>query len=234
MTSDLTPEFTTRIRFTFNEVLPAHDPVAQWIVNLARALNDLMLANARLSAGFAAGTPAPEHFYDIRAIALHAWELAKFLRRSERSHDEIVQFIGELDVGARQDYRQALDALSEPAAADSASTRSFKRNLGSARDQSTHYSKIGHSLLRAAMERIGDQEGELLIGKRFKDFRADFAADVDAQMFFAMKGDQEPFRQFATELQRVVEQLTRFVRAAIDRYLLDREDLLTVESHEAP
>jgi hypothetical protein len=45
--SDLTPEFTTRIRFRFAEVLPADDPVAQWVVNLARGLNDLMLANAR-------------------------------------------------------------------------------------------------------------------------------------------------------------------------------------------
>jgi hypothetical protein len=83
--SDLTPEFTTRIRFRFDEVLPADDPVAQWIVNLARGLNDLMLANARLSAGFAADTPAAEHFYDIRAIAVHSWELAEFLRGSERN-----------------------------------------------------------------------------------------------------------------------------------------------------
>jgi hypothetical protein len=98
-----------------------------------------------------------------------------------------------------------LKALSEPEEVDTGSARSFKRNLASARDQSTHYSTIGHKLLHGAMERISDQEGELLVGKLFKDFRAEFAADIDAQMFFAMKGDEEPFRQFAIELQECRE-----------------------------
>src|SRR5207247_1433888 len=156
------------------QVLPGADPVAQWIVNLARGLNDLMLANARLAAGFAADTPAPEHFYDIRAIAVHSWELAQFLRESERNHPEVASFMSTLDDEWNRDYTDLTEAFSEPRETDSASATSFKRNLASARDQSTHYSKIDHKLLRGAMERIGDQEGDLLVGKLFKDFRADF------------------------------------------------------------
>jgi hypothetical protein len=125
------------------------------------------------------------------------------------------------------------EAFSDPRVTDSASAASFKRNLASARDQSTHYSKIDHKLLRGAIERIADQEGELLVGKLFKDFRAEFAADIDAQMFFAMKGDEDPFRQFVTRLQEVVRQLIRYVRAAIDKYFLDRQDLLTLQPYDA-
>lgn len=71
---------------------------------------------------------------------------------------------------------------------DTERAKSFKRTLASVRYQATHYSPIGHKLLRGALKRIGDQDGELLVGEKFKDFRAEFAADVDAQISFPMKG----------------------------------------------
>lgn len=225
-----TTEFTTRIRFTMKEVLPAHDPLAQWIVNIARASNDLMIANGRLLAGFAVNSPAEEHFYDIRAIATHIWELAKFLEESKRDFDEISRFMETLGEAPSADYSKTVELLSEDRESDSPGTRNFKQTLASARDQSTHYSNVNHKLLRSAIERVGDQEGELLVGAKFKDFRATFAANVDVQVFHPLDANDEPFRDFSENLQRVVNQLLRFTRNAIDRYLLEREDLLIVES----
>ena len=230
---DLTPEFTARIHFTIGEVLPADDPLAQWLVNLARSLNDLMIANARLTAGFIAETPATEHFYDIRQIAVHSWELTEFLRESERDYEEVAEFMATLDGEWRQDYVELLEAFSAPEESDSEGARSFKRALASARDQATHYSRINHKLLTAALKRISDQEGTLLVGKLFKDFRAEFAADLDAQMFFPMRGDEEHFRAFAEQLQETVLKLIRYTRAGIDKYLLDRQEPLVVEEYSA-
>ena len=228
---DLSPVFTTRVRFRLDEVLPPEDPVAQWIVNLARGLDDLMIANVRLRIGFAENTDPTEHFYDIRAIAVHSWELAKFLRESEQAREEVAAFMSTLDDRHREDYAELSEALSEPAESDSRVELTFKRNLSSARDQSTHYSRIDHKLLRRAMKRIGDQEGELSFGERFKDFRSHFAADVGAQMFFAMKGDEEPFREFADKLNEVVLQLVRYAQAAIRKYFEDRHRLLSIEEY---
>jgi hypothetical protein len=42
------PELTTRIRFPLGRLLPADDDLARYVVNLARATNDILLANRRL------------------------------------------------------------------------------------------------------------------------------------------------------------------------------------------
>ncbi len=215
------PKLTTRIRFVLGEVLPAEEEVARYIVNLARASNDILLANRRLIDGFDNDTPPYEHFYDISAIASHAWELAEFLRHSDRISQRVRGFVAGLDERARADYREALSALSAPAGGPG--SRSFKVQLAIARNQAVHYSRLDDSEPREALARIADQEGELHVGQDFKDFYADFAADLDAQMFFPMKGDEEAFRQFSDQLLQIVGRLMRFSRAAIDRYLLDRQ-----------
>jgi len=67
-----------------------------------------------------------------------------------------------------------------------------------------------------------------------KDFYADFAADLDAQMFFPMRGDEDPFRRFSVELKKVIDELIRFGRLAMDLYFLDREQLIIVEEIAGP
>lgn len=221
------PELTTRIRFQIAAVLPADDELARYVVNLARATNDILLANRRLLAGFESDTPAYEHFYDIGAIASHAWELAEFLRHSHANSRDVREFVARLEESARKDGHAALEMLSSPQ--PGADGRSFKVQLAIARNQAIHYSLLDASEPRSALTRIADQEGELHVGKEFKDFYADFAADLDAQMFFPMKGDEDTFRQFSDRLLQVVGQLMRFSRAAIDLYLLDRQELLALE-----
>jgi hypothetical protein len=227
--ADLEPKFNSRISFEIGQVLPANDQLAQWVVNIGRAVNDLLIANRRLDAGMADGTHPHEHLYDIKAIAAHAWELAKFLRKSEADSEEVRSFLTiSLPEEALHDYRAALAALDVPEEAASEQDRSFKRHLASARDQATHYSRLDHKLLCAAIERIGDQEGVALFGESFKDFYADFSADLDAQMFFAMKQDRRPFEHFATTLNEVVQSLVRFGVSAVRSYLGDRRSAVVV------
>jgi len=182
---ELEPRFTTRIRFRLGEVLPADEPLAQWIANLSRALNDLLLARRRLKRGFADDTPAYEHFYDIRAI----------------------------------------DALY----GDAGSGAEFRNRLGSARDQATHYSRIDHKLVRSSLARLRDLDAEILVDRRWGDFRAEFAATLDAQLFFAIEDDTGPFERFSEELNELSGRLIQFARVAIDHYLLARDELLAFE-----
>lgn len=224
------PEFSSRIRFLMGAVFPSDDAIAQWIINLGRASNDLMIANQRLYRGFRDDTPAEEHFYDIRAIATHSWELAKFIEESRRDHPKIETFISDLEVDVVRDYHKVLEILdSDPVELEKGKQWSFKAALASARDQASHYSRVGHKLLTAAMKRVADQEGEMLIGPDYKDFNALFAATVDAQMFHPLEDDPEPFRQFSDQLQKVVGGLMRFSRHATDQYLQAHEDELTIE-----
>jgi hypothetical protein len=221
------PELSTRIRFPIGAVLPADSELAQYILNLARATNDILLASRRLLSGFESDAPAYEHFYDISAIASHAWELAEFLRHCDATSGTVRKFVAGLEESARTDHFNALDALSSPE--PGADGRSFKVQLAIARNQAIHYSRLGAPESRKALARIADQEGELHVGEDFKDFYADFAADLDAQMFFPMRGDEEAFRQFSDRLLQIVGHLMRFSRAAIDCYLLNRQELLALE-----
>lgn len=226
----LEPKFNARVSFRIDEALDADESLSQWAINIGRALNDLLLANRRLDAGMASDTHPHEHLYDIKAIATHSWELAKFLRESEAMSEEIRDFLnGSLPQKALEDYRIALAALDVPWEGESGDEWSFKGQLASARDQATHYSRLDHKLLRASIERIGDQEGVAFFGATFKDFYADFAADLDAQMFFAMKEDPRPFERFATELNGVVQALVRFGVSAVSCYLRDRRPAVAVE-----
>lgn len=74
MTGDdeLRPLFPKRMRFRFSDVFDADDPLAHWVANPCRALNDLLLARGRLQRAFADDAPAIEQFYDIRTIATHS------------------------------------------------------------------------------------------------------------------------------------------------------------------
>jgi hypothetical protein len=233
--SDLEPEFTVKVEFPFKELFDPTDPLAQWVANLSRAVNDLLLANRRLAEGFEREESSHEAIYDIRAVASHAWELAEFLRKTNST--AVDTFLARMIEEARGEYDKALAALQAPEPGDSPEQKSFKATLASARDQASHYSEIDHKLLRRAIEGMCEDNkdgtphiGTAYIGRTFKDSYNQFASELDYRLFCEIKGeDMEPLKKFIMPLNELVASLIKFASTAIHTYLYDYEDKLEIE-----
>jgi hypothetical protein len=234
--NELEPIFTERIDFAFADLFQADNPLTPWLINLARATDDVLLANRRLArnlAGSGSEVPAPrnhEVIYDIKAVASHAWELAKFIRLKSSGVPAIAEFVEKrMPAESHEDLDEALLAF-EPADGDSQDGKGFRELLASARDQASHYSEVDHRLMGRALERLKtDFEGRanetsLFLGQTFKDFYAPFGTEMDWQLFHALDGGSlKAFKGFNTKLNELVGRLIRFSTTAIHCYFRDRE-----------
>jgi hypothetical protein len=232
----LEPEFTEQIDFSFSELFSPDDPLAPWLINLARGANDLLLGNRRLLGdldGPPSEEPTPrnhEVIYDIKAVASDAWELAKFVR-DNRDLPKVKGFVAErMPEEARQALRDALAAF-EPSDHDGPSEKAFKNLLASARDQASHYTEVDHKLMKRAVHNLeADTDGQpnqtsLLKGEKFKDFYAPFGTEMDWRLFHdVVDGDWGPFKKFVGQLNKVVGGLIRFAVTAIDCWFHDHQD----------
>jgi hypothetical protein len=240
----LEPVVTERIDFTFPTLFGAGDPLAAWLVNLSRAVDDLLLANRRLARNLARSGPQEEPeprnhevIYDIKAVASHAWELAKFIQLESSEGLAIAEFIeNRMPEEARADLAGALAVL-EPDVDDPPNQKAFKATLASARDQASHYSKIDHDLIEKALGDLKtDFEGKpnetsLLLGETFKDFYAPYATEMDWQLFHPVDdGKMDAFKKFNFRLNELVGRLIRFSTTAVHCYFRDHgPDIKTVE-----
>jgi len=149
-------------------------------------------------------------------VATHSWEIAKFLSESERDSQAVRDFVETRPADVVDDHRHVVAVLYEADQSDD----QFRRELGSARDQATHYSGLDHKLIRAALLLLRDLEAEILLGGRWGDFRAEFASTLDAQLFFAVDDEgTAPFERCSRRLNDLSQRLVRFCRVAIDHYL---------------
>jgi len=229
---DLEPEFVVKVEFPFKELFDPADPLAQWVANLGRAVNDLLLANRRLKGSFDRETNRGEAIYDIRAVATHAWELTKFLE--DTSSTAVDAFRARMLKEANQDWERVQGFIRD--STPIVGSKSFKATLISARDQGSHYSEIDHKLLRRAMAHQGEDDadgsphlGAAFVGETFKDSYNEFATELDYQLFCEIKDeDVEPLKKFIMPLNEMVAALIRFASTAIHTYLADHEDKLQV------
>ncbi len=229
--ADLEPSFIAKVEFPFKELIDPEDPLAQWVVNVARANNDLLLANRRLSESFNRETKLGEAIYDIRAVATHAWELAKFLENTNSL--AVDAFMVRMLKEAKEDWEQVQTILQDPTPI--IHNKTFKATLISARDQASHYSEIDHKLLRRALKRLGEDDedgsprlGAIYIGNTFKDSYNEFATEVDYQLFCEIKDeDLGPLKNFVGLLNKMAPALIRFASTAIHVYLHGHELKMT-------
>jgi hypothetical protein len=234
---ELEPVFTEQVNFNFGELFHADDPVAAWLVNLSRAVDDLLLANRRLARNLARSGPQDkpeprnhEVIYDIKAVASHAWELAKFIQLESSKDPVIGDFIeSRIPEAARSDLVDALSVL-EPGDGDPSTQKEFKATLASARDQASHYSEIKRSLIKKALSDLetdfegNPNETSFLLGENFKDFYAPYATEMDWQLFHPVgDGDMEAFKRFNTRLNELVGRLIRFAATAVHCYFRQQE-----------
>lgn len=239
MAGDLEPRFTERIDFRFEDLFDPEDPLAQFVMNLSRGANDLLLGNRRLLKDFAvaaSGESTPlQHdvIYDIKTVASDAWELAKFIQSSQNSAKVAPFIANRMPAQARRDLEDALAAF-EPSESDSPETKTFKNKLISARDQDSHYSELNAKLLKRALRNLNtDFEGQpnetsLLKGVKFKDFYAPFATEMDWQLFHQMDaGDLETLKIFVGQLNEVVGRLLTFSETAVECWFRDHAEATT-------
>jgi hypothetical protein len=229
---DLSPRFTVKVEFPFKELFDPDDPLAQWIANLSRGVNDLLLANRRLAEALESDESGHESIYDIRSVASHAWELCEFLRKTDSTRVEA--FLARMIPEARQEYQKLLRAVEDPTPL--VGQLPFKSALASARDQASHYSGIDHKLLRRALRGLSDDNedgtphiGVVFIGETFKDAYQQFASELDYQLLCQTEGENmEPLKQFIMPLNALVASLIKFATTAINTYLHDHEDKLEI------
>lgn len=230
--ADLEPKFRAKVEFPFRDLFPPDDPLGQWVANLSRAVNDLLLANRRLDVSLNSEVSRGEGIYDIRSVASHAWELTKFLESTTST--AVDAFMARLIVEAQEDWKAVQASLQDPTPI--VGNKTFKATLISARDQASHYSKIDHKLLRRALSHQGgnDEDGSphrgvAWIGSTFKDSYNEFASELDYQLFCEVEGeDLEPLKNFIKPLNEMVAALIRFATTAIHTYLHDHEDKLQI------
>ena len=229
---NLDPKFKVEIEFPFMELFDPRSPLAQWIANLSRAANDLLLAHRRLDETFA-GEPLTGHeaIYDIKQVAAHAWELGEFLRESDVP--EIKDFQARLSDKTRGKLDRIFELINAPAPPNK---KTFKAKLASARDQASHYSDLDHKLLIGALERLGEEDedgqpgiGKVRIGETLKDFYAEFASVLDYQLFIPTKGeDLGPLKEFVPDLRELAFTMICFSSETVQSYLNEHLDQLTV------
>ena len=210
-----------RISFKIGDLFDRSDPVDRWITVACLAWNDLALANQRLLRGLKKRAPPHENLRDSRVVAAWVWELSDFLREAEGKEPQVAAAIQALPAQAQADYRTAL-APTDPAGPNTW----FKNKLRDARHKASHYPRLNRKELATAMGKLADEQGEIVLGRRFIDLQAGFADDVAVNLFFASdpKRWEEEFKRFATELREVVLAFMRFLQEALQAHLGKHRD----------
>jgi hypothetical protein len=125
------------VRFKIGEAFPADDLLARWMTVCAMAMNDLLVVNQLLIPRLKDEIPsAPgEIFYLGRVAAGHLFEVATFLRKSDRI-PAISEFVAGLDDDEAQAAYQELLQIGE------GGSGKFHEQLKHARNKSFHYQEL--------------------------------------------------------------------------------------------
>lgn len=196
--------------FKIDAVFPAGDVLAEWLVTLALAMNDLIVVHVRLDED----QDSPElAFYWNRLAVSHFTEAMLFLERATRL-DEVAGFIDSLPDPARQAYAESLGVFNER-----------RGRLFSVRNKATfHYPELGPGgqptrPVGDALRELADERG-VIRSARLRDARALFADDVVATVFASELGGLEAVAGFEAHVASGVTAFIRFANAALDEYLM--------------
>lgn len=208
-------------------VLPSTQPLGQWAMNVSLAWEDINLANDRLLRSLDTG-PVSNSLFDVKTVASLVWEVAKFFRESE-SDASVALFLKSLPATARRGHARVIERT------DTKLNPVFAKRLVQARDMWAHYEKLGGKRLVRAMEASASTKAEVKVGTKFRDLSLAYAHRAAEELFFASEYRQglsdaerlvvvEEHRQalsgFIKELQELVVDVLRFLRAVLDSQLL--------------
>lgn len=204
-----------RVPVLIGAVFPADSELAQFILSLSLAMNDVGLVNGRLLRDLKedVGSQA-EHMYELRQATAQVWEVTELLRSSLKL-SEVEPFVASLP-------QAATDALNSALAASGA-TEAVRSDLATVRNHSWHYPPPGSKVLIRALKATASHTSELVLGKGLARTRAVYADEVAVQ-FFSPSGDlsTEDFKRMLTETREILQDLITFITTAVGIYVSAR------------
>ena len=214
------------VNFKIGEAFPADDQLARWMTVCSMALNDLLMVNRWLLPRLQEEVDAEPGaiFYLGRLAASHLFEVATFLRKSDRSVEVVARFVATLPEEPRAAYRELLEI-------GDGGRGKFQEQLKHARNKSFHYDALltgpaeERERLRQAMSDHAEHEVEEGIAQgRIEDrpptitgFRATFADDIAVEMMLP-KGADDDLGAFLKATSEHITKFLIFVKAALNAY----------------
>lgn len=206
--------FVTRhLAFQWHAVFPEEDPLSEWLVTLAIAMNDLTLVHVHLDQD----QDRPErHFYWNRLALSHFTEVALFLEQTA-AVPEVQAFVETLGGEAREHYDRCLGIFREQ-----------RGRLFDVRNKATfHYPELrpdepqAGRPVRDSLVELREDRG-VIRSARLRDARALFADDAVASIFIRVLGGQDAVDAFAARVADGVTAFIRFANLSLDEHLRSR------------
>jgi hypothetical protein len=212
------------VRFKIGDGFPADDRLARWMTVCAMALNDLLLVNRWLVPRLEEKTPSDpsENFYLGRLAAAHLFEIAVFLKQSDRI-PKVQKFVAGLNEEARADYEALIKLATD-------GSDEFQKQLKHARNTFFHYPRLipqaeDREHLKRAMAAHAQDEREQDIQRgvirdippAITGFRSSFADDIATEMMLPDDTEQE-FGPFIGNVSEHSGKFLKFVKTALNDY----------------
>ncbi len=198
------------VAFQVAEVFPEDDPLSEWIITLALAMNDLALVHVRLDED----QDEPDRaFYWHRLALSHFTEAALFLHDTA-AVPEVKAFVKSLGDEARAKYDACLAIFHE-----------CRGKLFNVRNKATfHYPTLRPAKpqddrpIREALAAMRDDRGVIRLGP-IRDARSLFADDVVATIFARAVGGLDAVPSFEAQVAEGTTAFIRFANLALDEHL---------------
>jgi hypothetical protein len=197
--------------FPMGDVFPQDDPLSEWLVTLAIAMNDLALVHVKLDED----QDNPDRaFYWNRLAISHFTEAGLFLHQTA-GIDEVSTFVTSLPTAAKDAYTECRTAFDD-----------CRGRLFSVRNKATfHYPSLRPADLQAARpvrDALGDLADDrgVVRSARIRDARALFADDVVATIFAEELGGLDAIPGFEAQVAVGVTAFIRFANLALDEHLV--------------
>lgn len=213
---------TSYLAFRWAEVFPEDDPLSEWLVTLAIAMNDLTLVHVRL----VEDQDEPDKMLYWNRVAIsHFTEAALFLYDT-KDVGEVRDFVASLNDEARTNYDQCLAVFEER-----------RGHLFDVRNKATfHYPGLTPTDPRAdrpvrdSLDELRDDRAVIRTG-RIRDARALYADDVVAATFAREVGGPDAVGPFEAKVAEGTTAFIRFANLALDEHLVRaRERGVAVEA----
>lgn len=199
--------------FPMGEVYRADDVLAQWLVTLSLAMNDITLVHTRLDEDQA--DPAKTFYWNRLAVS-HFTEIGLYVADTDRL-PEIRVFVDSLSEDARLNYDTCLRAFAE------ARGRIFRvRN-----EAAFHYPELRQNdpqvrqPVRDALAHLADERGVIHggVGVVIREGRALYADDVVSTIFVNAVGGLDAVDGFFALVAEGTTAFIRFTNLALDEHL---------------